>query len=166
MKYYAFKKLATKSKLRFDCVASTGDYEPLESKRATKAQRETPCRNATDIGQLIIYYGARPDSYGGTHPVDRSISIKGQNLSSVYMDDPTSGLGYGDMKGTHDALLFRVKGQPVDNVMPNDSLLEVFIFEGAAIDRKVLFADFNTGKLDEAIKEAMQRAHKEASPLE
>ena len=36
----------------------------------------------------------------------KAISIKGNNLSSVFVPMPNSGLGYGDVRGTDDALLF------------------------------------------------------------
>lgn len=49
--YYKMAKLPTcKSKLRFDCVASTGGYEPFEE----KAQRGRDKR-------FKFYYGGTPD---------------------------------------------------------------------------------------------------------
>ena len=106
--YYRFERIATKSKTRLDCVASTGSYPEFEEKRATKAYRATDKRDATDINALVIYFGDVPNIFGGDvhRKADKAITIKGKNLSSVYVPDPATPYGYGDVSGTTDALLF------------------------------------------------------------
>lgn len=39
--YYCFERLASKSKTRLDCTASTMSYPEFEEKRCTKPQRAT-----------------------------------------------------------------------------------------------------------------------------
>jgi len=58
--YYKFERLATKARLRMDCTASTASYEELECRRATKANRATEKRDATNVGDLVVYYGDVP----------------------------------------------------------------------------------------------------------
>ena len=96
--YYKMAKLPTcKSKLRFDCVNSTGGYEPFEE----RAQRGRDKR-------FKFYYGGTPDTFSADaqRKADRVITDT-TNISSVYtpdLDNPL--LGYGDVAHTNDALLF------------------------------------------------------------
>lgn len=164
--YYKLEKLAQHASTRTDCIASTKDYMPFETRRATKPNRQTAKRDATSFGQLVIYYGTRPERYSkGTHIADRSLTIKGKNLSSVYMPDPTEGIGYGDVKDTSDALVVRFSAQPVNNALPYGTIMELFIFEGAAMDRQQVFEAFKAGKLNAEITAAQQRAREEETPL-
>lgn len=96
--YYKMAKLPTcKSKLRFDCITSTGGYEPFEE----RAQRGRDKR-------FKFYYGGTPDTFSADaqRKADRVITDT-TNISSVYtpdLDNPL--LGYGDVAHTNDALLF------------------------------------------------------------
>lgn len=106
--YYKFKRLAILAKSRMDCIASTMSYPEFEEKRATKANKATEKRDATNVGDLIIYYNDVPSQFGGNvhRKADKSITLKGKNLSSVFVPDINSSFAYGDFKGTSDALLF------------------------------------------------------------
>lgn len=159
--YYKFKRIATKAKLRLDCVASTQSYPQFEEKRATKATRPTEKRDATNVGDLVIYYGDVPESFGGKaqRKADKCITIKSKNLSSVYVPEPESNLAYGDFKGTTDALLFvfhdfEVKdGRPIEG-----ATLEVFVARGYSKDRVPLYNSLSDGELDEEIEVLRKRA--------
>lgn len=152
--YYRFERLATKAKLRMDCTASTESYPEFEERRATKAQRVTEKRDATNIGDLVFYYGDVPTQFGGDvhRKADKSISIKGKNLSSVYVPDVSNNLGYGDFRGTSDALLFVFHNLKVTNgIIQAGAIIEVFVARGKSKDRVPLYNMLSDGELDEEI---------------
>ena len=93
--YYRFDRVATKAKMRLDCTASTESYPEFEEKRATKQQRATEKRDAINVGGLIIYYGDVPDQFGGNvhEKASKCLTIKGNNLSSIYVPNVESVLG-------------------------------------------------------------------------
>ena len=159
--YYKFCRVATKAKLRLDCVASTESYPEFEEKRATKATRATEKRDATNIGDLVVYFGDVPEQFGGDvhRKADKSITIKGKNLSSVYVPDPSNNLAYGDVRGTADALLFVFDGlEVVNGVIQAGATVEVFIARGKSKDRVPLYNLLSDGELDEEINDLRKRA--------
>ena len=90
--YYRFERLeATSAKLRIDCTASTGSYEPLEEKRATKQLRHTDKRDGCNVGDLFCYFGDVPEQFGGDvhRKADKALT-KSKNISSIYTPDPKS----------------------------------------------------------------------------
>ena len=150
--YYSFEKIALKSKTRLDCVASTGSYPEFEDKRASKPTKANEKRDATNVGDLIIYLGDVPEQFSGNaqRKADKSLTIKGKNLSSVYVPDPTSNYGYGDVKGTADALLFVFDGMKIINgVISAGAAIEVFVARGKSRDRVCLYNLLCDGELDE-----------------
>lgn len=152
--YYRFERVATKARLRMDCTASTKSYPEFEDRRAAKANRATEKRDATNIGDLIIYYGDVPTQFGGDvhRKADKSISIKGKNLSSVYVPDVNNNLGYGDFKGTSDALLFVFHNMEVRNrVIQAGAVIEVFVARGKSKDRVPLYNMLSDGELEDEI---------------
>lgn len=146
--YYKMAKLPTcKSKLRFDCVASTGGYEPFEA----KAQRGRDKR-------FKFYYGGTPDTFtaNAQRKADRVIG-DGDNISSVYtpdLDNPL--LGYGDTKGTNDALLFLFS--------EDYKQIEIFVARGYKNHSKGLFALFADGELADEIATLRQQAKPTNAP--
>lgn len=159
--YYKFGRVATKAKSRLDCVASTESYPEFEEKRATKATRATEKKDATNIGDLVIYYLDVPEQFGGNvhRKADKSITIKGKNLSSIYVPDPSSGLAYGDVKGTADALLFVFDGlEVVNGAIQAGATIEVFIARGKSKDRVPLYNLLSDGELDEELNDLRRRA--------
>ena len=61
--YYRFEKLSgQKSKMRMDCTASTNSYDEFECRRAIRATKASIKRDATNVGDLVIYYGDRPEN--------------------------------------------------------------------------------------------------------
>ncbi len=159
--YYCFKKIATKSKTRLDCVASTGSYPEFEEKRVTKANKVTEKRDATELGSLICYYGDVPESFGGNvhRKADKAITIKGKNLSSIYVPDPNTPFGYGDVRGTADALLFFFDAlELVNGSIAVGATIEVFVARGKSKDRVPLYNLLTDGELDDEISELRERA--------
>lgn len=161
--YYRFEKIKPKAKTRLDCVASTGGYTELEEKRATKPTRESDTHDATNVGDLVIYFGDVPERFGGNvhRKADKSITIKGKNLSSVFVPDPESGFAYGDFKGTCDALLFVFKNLSViDGRTQMGGIVEVFVARGMSKDRSALCCMLADGVLDDE----METLRKQANP--
>ena len=163
--YYKFSRVATKAKLRLDCVASTESYPEFEERRATKATKATEKRDATNVGDLVIYFGDVPEQFGGDvhRKADKSVTIKGKNLSSVYVPDPSNNLAYGDVRGTADALLFVFDGvEVVNGVIQAGATLEIFIARGKSKDRVPLYNLLSDGELDEELNDLRQRAFTKA----
>lgn len=161
--YYRFEKVVTKSKMRLDCTASTESYPPFEEKRATKSQRATEKRDLTNVGDLVVYFGDVPSRFGGEvhRKADKSLTIKGNNLTSIYVPDPASNLAYGDVKGTSDAILIVFTDFHVINGTPQQGArLEIFVARGKSKDRQALYSLLSDGEFDEEINELRERATK------
>ena len=162
--YYRFERLEdTISKLRVDCTASTKNYEPLEEKRATKAFRHTDKRDGCNVDDLFCYFGDVPEQFGGDvhRKADKALS-KSNNISSIFTPDPKSNLGFGDMRGTADALLFVfTDAQPVNDRLQAGAVIEVFVARGYAKDRVALYNELSDGLLDEEMDYLRQQATSE-----
>lgn len=159
--YYLFEKKAVHAKTRLDCTASTGGYEEMEEKRATKATKETACRDATNVGDLICYICDVPESFGrdGRRKADKSISIKSKNLSSVFVPDVSLCCGYGDFKGTSDGLLFVFHNWVfTDKEIQKGALLEIFVARGQAHNIRQLYTLMADGELDEEMETLRNKA--------
>lgn len=159
--YYRFEKVALKSKLRMDCTASTHSYQEFEEKRATKATDATAKRDATEVGCLVVYFGDVPDNFGGNvhRKADKALTIKGQNLSSIFVPDPESGFAYGDFKGTNDALLFVFQNlNTVDGRIQASGGIEVFVARGKSKDRVPLYNLLTDGGLNEEMEALREQA--------
>lgn len=147
--YYKMAKLPTcKSKLRFDCVASTGGYEPFEE----RAQRGRDKR-------FKFYYGGTPDTFSADaqRKADRVITDT-TNISSVYtpdLDNPL--LGYGDVAHTNDALLFLFSEDYRE--------IEIFVARGLKNHQKGLFSLFADGELADEVEQLRQQAKPTNAPI-
>lgn len=146
--YYKMAKLPTcKSKLRFDCIASTGGYELFEE----RAQRGRDKR-------FKFYYGGTPETFSANaqRKADRTITDT-INISSVYtpdLDNPL--LGYGDAVTTNDALLFLFS--------EDYKQIEIFVARGLKNHQKQLFFLFVDGELDNEIEQLRQQAKPTNAP--
>jgi hypothetical protein len=159
--YYCFQRVATKSKTRLDCIASTAGYPEFEEKRATRTTKATEKRDATNEGGLVIYFGDVPEQFGekAQRKADKSITMKGKNLSSVYVPDPSNNFAYGDVKGTADALLFVFdKLAVIDGTIQAGATIEVFIARGKSKDRVPLYNLLADGGLDDEMNELRAKA--------
>lgn len=140
--YYKMVHLPTcKSKSRFDCIASTGSYEPFEE----RAQRGRDKR-------FKFYYGGTPGAFSANakRKADMSISDS-SHISSVFtpdLDNPL--LGFGDVANTSDALLF---------VFSEDyKQIEVFVARGLKNNQQQLFYLLVDGELDDEIAKLRDNA--------
>lgn len=146
--YYKMAKLPTcKSKLRFDCITSTGGYEPFEE----RAQRGRDKR-------FKFYYGGTPDTFSADaqRKADRVITDT-TNISSVYtpdLDNPL--LGYGDVAHTNDALLFLFSEDYRE--------IEIFVARGLKNHQKGLFSLFADGELADEVEQLRQLAKPTNAP--
>lgn len=150
---YRFEKVASKSKTRLDCTASTRSYPEFEDKRATKPTKANDRRDETKVGDLVIYLGDVPERFGGNaqRKADKSLTIKGKNLSSIYVPDPTNNFAYGDVRGTTDALLFIFDNLVIVDGCIISGGLDVFVARGKSRDRVSLYNLLCDGELDEEI---------------
>lgn len=139
--YYRFEKLPNqKSKMRIDCTASTGSYNPLESMR-------------NKHNDLFLYLGDNTYTKAGEkRKADLALS-KTTHISSIYNPDVEKPYWYGDMKGTADALLFVYRGFAlVDGRIVQGARIEVFIARGQRNNRATLYNLFSDGELDSEIE--------------
>ena len=161
--YYKFDRVATKAKMRLDCTASTESYPEFEEKRATKPQRATEKRDATSVGDLVVYFGDVPERFGGDvhRKADKSLTIKGKNLSSIYVPDPASNYAYGDVRGTSDAIVVVFHNFEIVNgaVQPGASV-EVFIARGQSHNKQNLCVVACDGGLDDEMNRLRALANK------
>lgn len=162
--FYRFECVGVKAKHRMDCTLSTRSYPGFEDRRMTKARKESEKYDAINVGDLVIYFVA-PDSHmsaGRKRKADRSITIKSNNLSSIYnwqrADD--CWLAYGDFKGTADALLFVYRVTEIDGAIQPGSFIEIFIARGKSNDCISLCNLYSEGELDEEISALREQAEK------
>lgn len=159
--YYKFIRTATKSKTRLDCIASTRSYPSLESKRAVKFSKQTATRDAINRGCLVAYYGDVPDRFGGNaqRKADKSLTIKGENVSSVYRPNPKNDFAFGDFKGTSDAMLFVFKDmETVNGEIQAGAEVEIFIARGKSKDKMALYNLLDGGELDDDMDKLREQA--------
>ncbi len=162
--YYRFERLATKSKTRMDCTASTQSYPEFEEKRATKGVKESESHDETVAESLVVYYGGVPDGFGGNvhRKAGKALTLKSKNLSSIFVPDPRSGLGYGDVRDTGDALLFVFKNlNTVNGVIQAGGVIEMFVARGKANDSAALYNLLSDGELDDEIEALRGQARAE-----
>ncbi len=167
--YYKFRRTATKSRSRMDCVASTHSYPDFEEKRATAGNKETAKRDATEKGALVAHYVDTPDSFSGEahRKAGKAFTIKGRNVTSVYKPDPESGFAYGDFIGTGDALLFVFKDlNTVNGIIQPDGEIEVFVARGKSNDRNGLWNLLSDGYLDGEMNSLRAEATPEGKAVE
>lgn len=146
--YYKMAKLPTcKSKFRFDCVASTGRYEPFEKRGQKSREKRFKC-----------YYSGTPDTFSlnAQRKAERVISDV-TNISSVYTPDINRPrMGYGDTVGTNDALLF---------LFSRDfRQIEIFVARGFKNNQKRLFNLFVHGELEEEMDLLRRQARPTNAP--
>lgn len=158
--YYRFDKVANKSATRLDCTASTGSYPEFEDKRSTMPTKANDRRDATNVGDLVIYLGDVPKQFRGNaqRKADKSLTIKGKNLSSMYVPDVTNNFAYGDVRGTTDALLFVFDNLVIVDGRVISGGLDVFVARGKSRDRVSLYNLLCDGELDEEMSSLRELA--------
>ena len=136
--YYTFRHLPeSKSKMRFDCVASTQSYPEFEGLR-------------NKAGSLFVYYGNVPDNFKASakRRADKAIT-KSKNISSVFVPDLELPLAYGDINGTLDAIMLRFT--------PDYNQFEVFVARGQRNNQSNLYLLFADGGLQTEIELLQKR---------
>jgi hypothetical protein len=82
----------------------------------------------------------------------KSISIKGNNLSSVMCQMFLINFGYGDMRGTTDALLFAFDNfDVIDGKIQEGAVIEIFVARGMKENHSQLYNLLCDGELDDEI---------------
>lgn len=143
--YYLMREVKVRKSHRLDCVASTGEYPPFEY-IAQKSRDKC----------FFLYYNGVPETFSmnAQRKADRAIT-NGDNISSVYIPDLENPLlGYGDTRGTNDALLFLFS--------QDYKQLEIFVARGYKNNSKGLFNLFADGELSGEI----DRMRKQVKSLE
>lgn len=136
--YYRFERLeGTLAKLRIDCTASTGSYDPLEALR-------------NKAGDLFLYIGDNTYTKAGKErKADLALS-RTAHISSVYNPDLNLPYWYGDMKGTTDAFLFvHQNTEFINGGTQAGAVIELFVARGQRNNRSQLYNTLSDGGLDE-----------------
>lgn len=131
--YLAAKDMAKKT--RYDIVTSTGSYPLFERLLINKKE--------PNKGGHSLYLVDRPGKWNGSfeRKTDKAITKGEDNITSLIIPNPAIGLGYGDIKGTQDAVLI---------VIQEDWLIiEIFIIRGQKNNRLNLYQLSSDGELDD-----------------
>lgn len=161
--YYLFVKAATHSATRMDCEASTKSHPFLERYRGTTTRKGTEKSDALNKGDLKIYVGKTPANFDCTtsRKADLSVTIRNENLSQIYRPNLESPYAYGDVKGTSDAIIFKLSGfQTINGNIEQGAVLEMYIFRGLVNNALALYNMACNGELDEE----MEALRKKATP--
>lgn len=145
--FYRFEKLPnSKSAYRLDCVARSGISYAFE-----RLRREG--------GELFVYFGDSSYTKAGQHGrTGLAISNKGL-ISSIFIGSGIDNKGYGDIKGTADALLFNLEGFKTINGKPiGEAYLDVFVIPTYAAQKANLYQRFCRGEFDDNIRQLLSRA--------
>jgi len=137
--YYKMVKLPKqKSKMRVDCRVSTKSYPEFETIR-------------NKHGVLFFYFGDVPDRFGGDihRKADKAIT-KTKNISSVIVPDIEQCFGYGDVRGTNDALLFLFNA--------DFTQIDVFVARGQRNNKRQLYLLLADGELNNEIEQLIKQA--------
>lgn len=164
--YYLGHLVGAKSKSRMDCVASTKSYPPFEEKRSPKAARKTEKRDGYNVGDLFCHLSKVKDTpFGGDVKRKADLALtRTKNISSIFVPDIQSNFGYGDMKGTTDALIFNLQGIDMKDGKPTEGgYIEVFVARGYAKNCIALYNEVIDGLLDEEMNALRNKAIKEKS---
>lgn len=134
--YYALKDSTKKT--RYDVVSSSGSYDYFESLFVNKKE--------PNKGGLAFYIVDQPSKWGkrAERKADKAMTKAQYNISSVLMPDPKSNVGFGDVKNTHDALLFVMND--------NWTVIEVFVARGQIQNKLNLYQLCMDGELDEEME--------------
>ena len=153
--YYLFEKLPNqKSKLRIDCTATTGGYNPLEAFR-------------NKAGDLFLYIGENAHTKAGRErKADLALS-RGEHISSLYNPDLGLPYWYGDMKGTTDAFMFVFHNTEVVNGgVRAGAIIELFVARGQRNNRSQLYNILCDGELNEEMEALRKQVAKTVTELE
>ena len=153
--YYRLEKLpGQRSKLRIDCTASTGSYDPLEALK-------------NKSGDLFLYIGDNTHTKAGKErKADLALS-RTAHISSVYNPDLNMPYWYGDMKGTTDAFLFvHQNAEFINGGIQEGAVIEIFVARGQRNNRIQLYNTLCDGGLDDEMDYLRKQVTKTGTGLE
>lgn len=139
--YYKMQEIKVVKSHRFDCIASTGEYEPFEAIALRGRDK-----------RFFFYYNGVPDTFSADakRKAERAIT-NSNNISSVFIPDLDNPLlGFGDVVNTNDALLFLFS--------EDYRQIEVFVARGYKHNVKQLFALFADGELSRELETLREQA--------
>jgi hypothetical protein len=126
----------SKSPTRFDCVAFSGDYEPLESLRNKE-------------GKLFIYLTGIPEHFKAQAKRKADLLLsKTKSLSSIFIPDIQRPAGYGDIIGTQDGFIIEFQKNSENQIIG----FNLFIARGQRSNRIGLYNLFCDQELNEEIE--------------
>lgn len=132
---YVFRKEeGQKAKHRFTLVKSTGNYELL-AHRATRGRKGSERLDPLSVGQAICFFNPIPPSFNNNvrQSAEMSLTMGKNNVSSVFVPLPQYPIGFGDIVGTNDALLFSFhNAERRGKVFAGGSTVEVYVARGMA----------------------------------
>lgn len=128
-------------KTRFDITMSTEDHDFLEKLLMSKTGK-------------TLYIVDRPKKFKGTDVTDKAITKGSYNISSIYFPDPEIPIGYGDINGTEDAIIFRINEDTENGIQK----LEMFIAVGQKHNKRNLYFLFVDGELDHEVTHLINKA--------
>jgi len=136
--YYKLERLpefAKNKTPRFDCIASTGEY-PLFENMAARSK----------VNRFFCYYNGIPGTFSSKAKQNAERAITNtKNISSVFIPNLKKPLlGFGDVKGTQDAILFVFS--------PDCIAMEVFIARGYKNNKRGLYNLLVDGELNGEIE--------------
>ncbi len=130
---------------RLDCVASTGEYEPFED----------IARRCKDEPKRFYFYVKNTEHIKADVRRRASISITNgkHHITSIFVNDLVEHplMGYGDTRGTDDALLFLLS--------EDGKRMEVFVARGQKGRQVDLWRLLVDGDLNEKMDALREKAH-------
>ena len=161
--YYSFEKTDGTAG-RMDCVASTGSYPDFEEKRTRRLKKHLidGTEQTAPAGELKIYVGRNPHLRDAKRDPGIAITLKSRRLSGIFTPDVTLPYGYGDVRGTKDAVLFTVGDLKIEDgrVLPG-SRLEIFVARGQSKNREALYNLLSDGDLLDEMNQLREEAEQE-----
>lgn len=160
--YYKVVKYAALAKTRLDCLKSTRSYDPFEEKRMTKEQKPTESKDGIRVGSLLFYV-TNPDSHIKSRKERqpwKSLTCKQNNVSGIFLpyrkvdNSPIKdAVGYGDVSGTMDAIIFVIQDFSEDSEgICYGTSIELFIARGRKNSVSLLMDRVVDGTLDDEME--------------
>lgn len=152
--YYLFNKVSVKAKTRMDCIASTGSYLVFEDMRSVKDSKETKTKDKINRGDLLMYVCETSKNNNLSCRIDRkpslSITIRKKHISGIYVPDleHNPDIGYGDLAGTSDAIIFLLDIEMENGAIKVGGSVEIFVARGLSKDKIELYNMACEGALD------------------
>ena len=137
-------------KRRFELTASTNTHDYLSGILINK-------RNPNKGGESFNLV-PRPIKYKKSVITDKAITKGSFNISSIYIPDIEQPIGFGDINGTNDAIIFRWELDQENNLIT----MELFIARGQKHNKKNLYFLFTNGELLEEIEKLKKKVVKKS----